>query len=751
MARLATGIEGFDALVQGGLPVGATVVLQGPPGQEKLRFALTFLAEGLKTGSSGLAVISSQSPDAVLAELHNLGVNLDEVTKENRLRIVDWYSWSEETVHDIEDRGLVIRSSIDLTNLGVALSRAIATLAVGEGPRAVIEMLSPATNAYELTQVYAFAQSAKKKFDRYRFTSLVLLEKDMHSAAQLTTLHQPFDGVIEIERTRTGDRILRKVGVLHLKDSSPDPTFRLLEITESGMRVVRETTKPMAASAAPASGKVLESQGERARRLNLIMQIASERLKLNPRDPDALFALAAAQATLDDPRGGLQSLERLADTDPNYPGLWVLKTKLHARLGEADRARQSRIRAQQTEQAEPAPAGGTVPCPMCDASVPIDATSCKNCGVKFAQTRSLEDELEDLEHATIQDMVQEEMDEIKPETAPKKPIETKAVEPEREIPPPSQPLAPTPVKPQPKPSSKKGLTNGLALARGAGRRTGMTNGLRGRTNGLRGRTNGLTNGIGRTNGLTNGVGRTNGLTNGLGRTNGLTNGLGRTNGLTNGLGRTNGITNGLGRTNGLTNGLAGSRTSGFRRSGVRGMIRTAGWKLYVIPLAVVLLLLMQLFFVAPYHGPSYPIQIDGQFNDWAPVATEAMVSDPVLNPNVDIVRFGVVPNLGPFAFYVEVAGSVLTGGGPSRGTMDTVRIFVDIDGSASTGYRIDGLGADRMIDVSGHNRTVLSSTLWEFDANRDQRDWNGWFKGTATPAASSGTRIEAEAQWLAAV
>src|SRR5205823_3848976 len=118
---------------------------------------------------------------------------------------------------------------------------------------------------------------------------------------------------------------------------------------------------------------------------------------------------------------------------------------------------------------------------------------------------------------------------------------------------------------------------------------------------------------------------------------------------------------------------------------------------------------------------------------------------------IDVTRFGVMPNLGPFAFYVEVAGSALMGGGASPGTMDTVRIFVDIDGSASTGYRIDGLGADRLIDVSGHDGAVLSSTLWEFDSNRNQQDWNGWIKGTATPAAASGSRLEVEAEWLAGV
>src|SRR3989442_7277476 len=103
MTRLATGIEGFDAMVQGGLPAGSSVVLQGPPGQEKLRFALTFLAEGLKSGASGLVLISTQSPDAALAELRALGVNIDAVTAEDRLRIVDWHSWSEETRVGIAD------------------------------------------------------------------------------------------------------------------------------------------------------------------------------------------------------------------------------------------------------------------------------------------------------------------------------------------------------------------------------------------------------------------------------------------------------------------------------------------------------------------------------------------------------------------------------------------------------------------------------------------------------------------------
>ncbi len=717
-------------MVQGGLPVGSSVVLQGPPGQEKLRFALTFLADGLKSGASGLVVTSSQSPDAILAELRDLGVDLDSVTKENRLRVVDWYSWSEETVHDIEERGIVMRSSIDLTNLGVALSRAIAALARGQPPRAVIELLSPATSTYEVTQVYAFAQSAKRKFDRHEFTSLVLLENEMHSGPQLTTLHQPFDGVIEIERTRSGDRIVRKIGVLHLKDTAPDPTFRVLEISVSGMRVVQDSSKS-AAAASSARGGVLESQDERAQRLRLILQIATERLKLNPRDADALFAMAAAQATLDDAKGGLQTLDRLADLDAAYPGLWVLKTKLHAKLGQGELARESRLRAQQTEPEAAKAIDATVPCPMCEAPVAIDATSCANCGVKFTPTRTLEEELDDLGHAAIQEIVQEELA-AEPKTESKHPT-----------PPVPKPATKAPVKP----SSKRGMTNGLVLQRGASRRAGMTNGLKGRTNGLRGRTNGLTNGRGRTNGLTNGVGRTNGLTNGVGRTNGLTDGLGRTNGLTNGLGRTNGITNGLGRTNGLTNGLGGVRPAGFHSSGVRGTMRNAGWKLYLIPLVVVLLLFVPLFLVPEYQGPAYPIQIDGQFGDWNGVS-RLSVTSAAANPDIDITQVAVKDNLDYLSFYIGVRGLALNGG-PSPGRVtNAFYAFIDVDRSASTGYQVQGIGADRMVRINTWGGQVVSSGLLVFNTSRGPTDWNGWVSIGPVYAAGSADRIEFETPWL---
>src|SRR5712691_1171259 len=454
---------------------------------------------------------------------------------------------------------------------------------------------------------------------------------------------------------------------------------------------------------------------EQPRRVNFIMQLARERLKLNPKDVDALFALAAAQATLNDAKSGAQTLERLAEIEPNYPGLWPLKTKLHAQLGEPEKARQSRLRGQQSEPASANAASRRFQCPICEALVPADATTYATCGVKFEPSESMVSELDDLSLVAIQEMVQEELG------ASKKPDEAHP-----------KPLP----KPASKPTAAKGLTNGLARGDRGGPKGGKTNGLRGRTNGLRGRTNGLR---GRTNGLTNGLrGRTNGLTNGVGRTNGLTNGLGHTNGLTNGLGRTNGLTNGLGPA------LQSATSHASRR---QGAAHTAGWKLYLIPLVAVSLLLLPLFLVPQYGGSTYPIQIDGQFNDWNGVPKLAPTGPATLNPDIDILHVALTNNRDYLSFYIEVRGSALAGGPlPSRLT-NAFYAFVDVDGSTSTGYRVQGIGADRMIRINTWGGIVVSASLMTFNTSRGPTDWNGWVPSGPAFAAGSGGRIEFETSW----
>ncbi|HLB68939.1 MAG TPA: ATPase domain-containing protein, partial [Thermoplasmata archaeon] len=252
--RVRSGVEGFDSLIDGGFPQGASVVLQGPSGTEKDAFAFQFLAEGLRMGDAAVIVVSSTTPDEFLASLARLGVDVQGAIAANRLRVVDWHSYQEETVAGVEERGHVLRSSVDLMNVGIALGRALGGLAGGVPRRAVLEVLSRALRIYDLDQVYAFAQSAKAKLSRHKVTALFLLEKEMHDAETLSSVCQPFDGVIDIERRRDGDAIVRKIGVLSLKDTVPDSRFHPLDVIPGkGLRVrtpvaATRGTSPLGAS-----------------------------------------------------------------------------------------------------------------------------------------------------------------------------------------------------------------------------------------------------------------------------------------------------------------------------------------------------------------------------------------------------------------------------------------------------------------------------------------------------------------------
>ncbi|TLZ56356.1 MAG: hypothetical protein E6K17_04210, partial [Methanobacteriota archaeon] len=761
--RIPTGVEGFDPIVGGGLPGGASVVLQGPSGTEKDLFALQFLAEGLRAGEAVVVAISSQSPEQYLESLAKLGVNVAEAVAGNRLRVVDWHSYKQENVAGVEEREHVIRCSVDLANVGIALSRALGALASGVQRRAVLEILSPALQVFEVGQVYAFAQSSKAKLSRHKVTALFLIEKEMHSLPTLSSLSQPFDGVIDIDRQREGDTISRKIGVLSMKDTVPDGTFHeFLVVAGRGLMIkpAGPSTPPLVPQPEPSPFPVTPPAPEPARpvappsdRALMILRIADERIRFDPKDADALFAKASALASMGDLRGATKALDTLAEASDTYPGLWVLRAKLFARLGDAEGARESRRKAEEIARREETQSrtGETIPCPICEGAVPVDAHECPNCGARFLEEVGLAEELDSLGKAVIQDKVGEDL-RLEPETG--KPAERRPKPLDRVV----EPKVPA----SEEPVGRRGMTNGLAresLKGAAGRTNGRTNGLKGRTNGLtnglKGRTNGLTNGLkGRTNGLTNGLrGRTNGLTNGL---RGRTNGVGRADGMTNGLqggGRTNGLTNGLaamrrGMTNGLTNG--NGFTNGLGAARFHREAAMARWKLYVIPLMSGALLLLPLLGPANPAGPTYPITIDGSVADWAPAAIAAQTPKPGLNPNVDIVRFGVADNIDYLAFVAEVNGTALRGG-DAPPTMDTFRFFLDTDRDPATGYRVGGLGADRLVEVSGWAGNVNVSALYEWDTNRNSNDWRGWIKAASVTAAVAGGRLEAQVDWLTLV
>jgi len=77
--------------------------------------------------------------------------------------------------------------------------------------------------------------------------------------------------------------------------------------------------------------------------------LVREALAKNSQDVDALFVLAALRVQDGHADEGLVILERVLRLDPDYPGAWFFKEKLHRMRGETGQADSARRQGEVSE------------------------------------------------------------------------------------------------------------------------------------------------------------------------------------------------------------------------------------------------------------------------------------------------------------------------------------------------------------------------------------------------------------------
>ncbi len=111
LAKVATGIDGFDEITEGGLPEGRPTLVCGGPGCGKTLFALQFLVHGASHGQNGVFVSFEETDEDLLKNAASLGYDLPGLIKRKRLALeyvrVERSEIEETGEYDLE--GLFIR------------------------------------------------------------------------------------------------------------------------------------------------------------------------------------------------------------------------------------------------------------------------------------------------------------------------------------------------------------------------------------------------------------------------------------------------------------------------------------------------------------------------------------------------------------------------------------------------------------------------------------------------------------------
>jgi len=244
---VSMGIRRFHLVLEEGIPERSAVVLQGPAGDEKDLVSYQFLAEGLRHGEGAFIVLSRISPDDFREEISKLGLNLEMYEERGEFFIVDWYSHRSSRIDGVEEDGSVIRSSESMVNLEIAISEVVGKLDTFERKRGVVDVLSPAMKIFGETEIYEFSQTLRTKFRDEEITSLFVVEKGMHKEDELSSLHQAFDGVIDIIREEAEGRRETKIGTLFMRGVRTEAEYVPLAY-EDGVIVVKsppEVTEPI--------------------------------------------------------------------------------------------------------------------------------------------------------------------------------------------------------------------------------------------------------------------------------------------------------------------------------------------------------------------------------------------------------------------------------------------------------------------------------------------------------------------------
>ena len=218
--RLSTGIAGLDALIEGGIPKGFTVLVAGNPGSGKTVLTTHFLYAGLTKNENGVYVSFSEADYSFYNNTDRFGMKFREFAKQNKFSFIDFSAVTQDGIQD-------------------ALEEVLATIKETHAKRIVIDSFSAIFQAFVNPNDARIALHVVlgKMLRAQGVTTMVIGEVPIGSASIGAGIEEfVADGIIKLEHgfTNASPIILK---VIKMRTTLIDREPHISAIKEDGMVV----------------------------------------------------------------------------------------------------------------------------------------------------------------------------------------------------------------------------------------------------------------------------------------------------------------------------------------------------------------------------------------------------------------------------------------------------------------------------------------------------------------------------------
>ncbi len=231
--RIKTGIQGFDELVQGGIPEGYNVLLSGSPGTGKTIFGMEFLKNGaLLHGERGLFITFEESPKNLIMQAAQIGMNLKKLRLDNKL-IVKSLPQEESLNEDIIIK--IIDDAIKNHKIKRLVIDSLDTYANN-----IISFEDREKPLSDDLWIKRVVYRIIKRLQKYPKITKILISETEEGRQELSkdgVSEFLCDGVIKIEYISMGGEYSRQLKVRKMRSTKNNPDLFPLEIKSNGIRV----------------------------------------------------------------------------------------------------------------------------------------------------------------------------------------------------------------------------------------------------------------------------------------------------------------------------------------------------------------------------------------------------------------------------------------------------------------------------------------------------------------------------------